>query len=293
MSSVGLSAYGMTGTDLVELAECADKLGFDALWLGEHVLRPLTQNSSHPSNGTTQHHAGPLVDEDTELTDPWVVHAMIAAVTTRIKLGTAVYVLPLRHPLQTARTTITVQEVSGGRVLFGVGAGWLEEEFDALGIPFRTRVSRTEECIEILRKAWSGKPFSHEGKHFRFESVQLHLRSVDVPVILGGNGPQAVARAARLGDGWFTSGTPSFDESLRLVREIGRLRDDAGKAGPFKCYVRVATTAPDELERYRDHGMSDLVIWADAFWEGRTLDERRDRLAALAERMGVTPVPAQ
>ncbi|MGV0835113.1 TIGR03619 family F420-dependent LLM class oxidoreductase [Mycolicibacterium thermoresistibile] len=292
MASIGLSAYGMTGSDLVQLAVCAEEHGFDALWLGEHVLRPVAQKSAHPTAGTEQHHAGPLIAEDTELTDPWAVHAAIAAVTTRIKLGTAVYVTALRHPLHTARTTITVQELSGGRVIFGVGVGWLEEEFAAFDVPFRTRVSRTEECLEVLRQAWRGEPFSHHGRHFRFDEVGVHPRPVEVPVVLGGNGPKALARAAAVADGWFTSGTPDFDEALRMVTEIRRLRAERDTTDPFTSYVRIPEADPVTVRRYQDHGMGDLIVWADTLWTGRTLDEKRQGLAAAAERLGLKPAAA-
>lgn len=291
MPTVGLCTYGVTPRDALELAGAADALGFHALWLGEHVLHPTAYASAHPSTGTSQHHTGPIVDVTTELTDPWAVHAAIAATTSRIALGTAVYVTALRHPLHTARTTLTVQELSGGRVLFGVGAGWLREEFAALDVPFRGRFSRTDECVEILRRAWAGERFSHAGTHYRFDEVQLHPRPVPVPVVYGGNGPQALARAARLGDAWFSSGTPGFDEACELVAALRRHRADLGADGDFPCYVRVAvteaTTAAD-LERYRDHGIDDLVVWADAGWSGATLAERQDRLAALADRLGVS-----
>ncbi|MFF0283429.1 TIGR03619 family F420-dependent LLM class oxidoreductase [Rhodococcus aetherivorans] len=289
MASIGLSAYGMNPTELVELAVCADDLGFDALWLGEHVLHPVAYSSSHPSTGTAQHHTGPIVDVSTELTDPWAVHAAVAATTNRIKLGTAVYVTALRHPLHTARTTITVQELSGGRLLFGVGAGWLEEEFAALDVPFGKRFSRTDECVTILRKAWSGGSFSHEGEHYRFDEVQLHPRPVHVPVIHGGNGPKALARAARLGDGWFSSGTPSFGQAVEMVNEIRRLRREFGRIGEFPCYVRVDAATSADLRRYRDHGIEDLVVWADSVWKGDSAEERRAFLTAAADRLGVGP----
>ncbi|WP_040796415.1 TIGR03619 family F420-dependent LLM class oxidoreductase [Nocardia higoensis] len=292
MASIGLSAYGMTGARLLELAVSADALGFDALWIGEHLLRPVVQTGEHPSTGTVQHHKGPLIDVGTELTDPLVVHAAIAARTERIKLGTAVYLAPLRHPLHTARSTITVQELSGGRLLLGVGAGWQQEEFDAFGIPFRTRISRTEECVEVLRRAWSGEEFGYRGTHFAFDAVQVHPRPVDIPVIMGGNAQAALARAARLGDGWFTSGTPAFDEARRLVAEVHRHREEHGRTGPFTTYVRAPKPDIAELRRYEEHGMADLVLWADAVWHGRTSAERHDNLAAFAERAGLTPVAA-
>ncbi|MGW0177702.1 TIGR03619 family F420-dependent LLM class oxidoreductase [Rhodococcus sp. NPDC003322] len=286
MGSIGLSAYGMTVAELVELAVCADELGFDALWLGEHVIRPAGYGSEHPTTGTVQHHTT-IVDTDTELIDPWVAHAAIAAVTSRIKLGTAVYVTALRHPLHTARTTISVQELSGGRVLFGVGSGWLEEEFAALGVPFRTRFSRTEECLDILLKSWSGTEFDHSGKHFTFDRIQVHPRPTPVPVVLGGNTAPALARAARLGDAWFASGTPTPDEAVELVTELRRLRRESGNPEEFPCYVRVSTTDPAVLSDYRNNGIEDLVLWADALWTGDTPGERRRNLTAAAERLGL------
>ncbi|OYD61418.1 TIGR03619 family F420-dependent LLM class oxidoreductase [Rhodococcus sp. OK302] len=289
MTSLGLCAFGMTGPDLLELARSADQFGFDALWLGEHIFHPLGYGSDHPTDGTQahSHHVGPIVDTATELTDPWTVHAAIAASTSRIKLGTAVYLAPLRHPLLTARTTITVQELSGGRVLLGVGTGWLEEEFTALGVPYKTRVSRTEECIEVLRAAWSGEPFAHKGKHFDIGPVQVHSRKVDIPVILGGNGPKAMDRAARLGNGWFTSGTPSFEGSLELVTEVTRIRETYGKTDDFDCYVRVDATKESQLQRYHDHGMTNLVVWADSIWKGESVEEKRANLEKAADDLGV------
>ncbi|WP_420750815.1 TIGR03619 family F420-dependent LLM class oxidoreductase [Rhodococcus sp. O3] len=287
MPSIGLSAYGATCAELVELAVCAEEVGFDALWLGEHVLHPVGHQSEHPSTGSRQHHTGPLVDPTTDLPDPLVVLAAVAAVTETLELGTAVYLAPLRHPLLSARAVATLQELSGGRVRLGVGAGWLAEEFEALDVPFRSRVSRTEECVEIMRRAWVGVPFSHEGAHFRFDEVQVHPRPVSVPVVFGGNGPKALARAAVLGDGWFTSGTPDFAESYRMVREIERLRSEAGRADEFRCYVRVDPADAGDLHRYRENGMDDLVLWADKFWVGETLAERRASLAAAAERLEV------
>ncbi|WP_016694152.1 TIGR03619 family F420-dependent LLM class oxidoreductase [Rhodococcus rhodochrous] len=288
MASIGLSAYGIPVAELVELAKCADELGFDALWLGEHVLRPAAYGSKHPTSGR-QHHTRPIVDEGTELVDPWIAHAAIAAVTSRIKLGTAVYLTSLRHPLQTARITVDVQELSSGRVLFGIGAGWLQEEFAAFQVPFRTRYSRTEECIEILRKAWSGTEFCHMGKHFTFDTVQVHPRPTPIPIVLGGNTPRALARAARLGDAWFSSGTPSFDEARGYVEQLRALRAEVGRAGEFRCYVRVADPSADELERYRDQGLDDLVVWADMLWRGDTLEERRRSLVDAAHSLGLQP----
>ena len=176
---VGLSAYDITATELVHLAAAADDAGFESLWLGEHVVLPIDYGSEHPTTGDTahQHHTGPIVDPSTKLLDPLVALAACAAVTTHLRLATGIFILPLRHPLLTARMTLTLQDVAGGRFLLGVGSGWLEEEFDALGVPFDDRAARMDETLAILRQAWSSDTFSHDGPLFSFGDVQLLTRT--------------------------------------------------------------------------------------------------------------------
>ena len=155
---VGLSAYDISATELVQLAASADAAGFESLWLGEHIVLPSDYGSEHPTTGDTahQHHTGPIVDPSTKLLDPLVALAACASVTTQLRLATGIFILPLRHPLITARMTLTLQDVAGGRFLLGVGSGWLEEEFDALAVPFDDRAARMDETLAILRRAWSG-----------------------------------------------------------------------------------------------------------------------------------------
>jgi probable F420-dependent oxidoreductase len=281
---IGLSAYDMRAPDLVELARTADELGFDSLWLGEHVVLPRGYASEHPTHGETshQHHSGPVVDLSTELLDPWAALGAAAAATSRIRLATGIYLLPLRHPLLTARAACTLQDVSGGRFVLGVGAGWLEEEFDALGVPFGDRASRLEEALAVVRRATAGGAFAHRGRHFAFDPVQVSPRPVDVPVVLGGNSDRALQRAARLGDGWFASGTPSFDDAVRWWE---RLTELAGR--PFPTHVRIEKPDPDLVDRYRSTGFDEVIVWADQVWTGATLAARQASLARAATSLGV------
>ncbi len=190
----------------------------------------------------------------------------------------------------TARSTATAHEVSGGRVMIGAGAGWLVEEFDALGVPFKTRMSRFEECVEILRLAWSGQEFSWSGKHFEFDTLQVCNEPIHVPIVLGGNAPKALERAARLGDGWFSSGTPAMEDSLKLHQDILALREIHGDPErDFQCYFRIDDADRATVDRYRSEGIENVVVWADQIWQGATLAERRASLAAAAERLGVRP----
>jgi probable F420-dependent oxidoreductase len=283
---VGLCAYDIGGRDLVELARAADELGFDSLWLGEHVALPVAYGSEHPTHGggAHQHHAGPIVDPSTELLDPWAALGAAAAVTRRLRLATGIYLLPLRHPLLTARAACTLQDVSAGRFVLGVGAGWLQEEFDALGVPFEDRGSRLEEALAVLRRALTGEPFDHRGRHFAFGPVQVSPRPVELPVVLGGNSDRALRRAARLGDAWFASGTPSFDDAVRLRDRLAEL-----SSRPIPAYVRVEKPDAELVDRYRTAGFEEAVVWADQVWTGDTPEERRDSLARSAASVGLTP----
>lgn len=286
MMNVGLSVYDLAAPDLLDLARAADESGFDAIWLGEHVVLPVGYASEHPTHGIDDHEhiAGPIISPDTELVDPMVALAAVAGATTRIHLATGIYILPLRHPLVTARAAATLHEVSSGRFRLGVGAGWLEEEFADLDVPYEQRASRVAESIEVLRAAWRGGPFEHHGKHFSFGPVQSCRRPVDVPIVMGGNTPAALRRAATSGDGWFSSGTPDFEDAVELLATLRRLRSDLGRAEPFRCWFRVPGCDPELLARYAAAGIDDVVVWADQLWPttGTPASKREAFLAAAA-----------
>jgi probable F420-dependent oxidoreductase len=292
---VGLSVYGLAAPDLLDLAVAADEAGFDALWLGEHVVLPVGYASEHPTQGGSghQHIRGPIVAEGTELLDPLVALAAAAGATKRIRLATGIYLAALRHPLLTARAVTTLQEASAGRLLLGVGAGWLEEEFAAVGVPFAERAGRMEEAIDVLRAACRGGPFEHRGRYFAIGPVQVSARPVEVPLILGGNTMRALRRAAERADGWFSSGTPALDEAIRLCQVVRELRAGSTEGGRFRCYVRVPSGEPHVLASYHAAGIDDLVVWADQLWPATgSAEAKRDKFhttidrLALADRLG-------
>ena len=291
---VGLSAYDITGPDLVALARAADEAGFDTCWLGEHLLLPVEYESVHPSRGAEEHEhiSGPIVSPTTELVDPLVALGAVAAVTTRLRPATGIYILPLRHPLATARAAASLHELSGGRFHLGVGVGWLEEEFTSLGIPFEERRGRFTEAISLMRLAWEGGSFQFEGEYYRTGHIQVSQRPVEVPVILGGNGPRALARAAALGDGWFSSGTPDFDDAVALDAELARLRQTHDvDPEQFPRWFRVAGGERARLERYREAGIDKVVVWADQLWPAEgTVDHKRQRFFDRVSELGLDDV---
>lgn len=294
---VGLSVYDLSARELVMLAEAAEQAGFDSLWLGEHVVHPFGYQSIHPTRGdsdrsgqTTESQSGlfpRIVEPTTSLLDPCVALAAAASVTVEICLATGIYILPLRHPLLTARAAATLAELTNGRFFLGLGSGWLKEEFDALGVDFSRRGAIQEECIEILKAAFAGGPFSYQGRHFNLPKVQVSPGPVEVPIVLGGNSDRALSRAVRLADAWFASGTPSLEEALRLRDRLEALKARHSRSSPLTIYFRVAGTPDSEvLERYKAEELTNLIFWAQNIYSPEIADLGR-ALAEAAEKAGI------
>ena len=289
---VGLTVYDMGSADVIELGRAADALGFDGIWLGEHVFRPLEYASAHPKAGSgDDHHTGKkVIDTDTELADPFLLAAALSTTTTSLQLATGIHLLTLRHPLLSARMAATMHDLSGGRFRFGVGAGWLREEFDALGISYASRISRFEESIAVLRGAFSGEAFEFHGRHYDFDAVQVTPQPLDIPLILAGNSEPAMRRAVTLGDGWISSGAAMFDECLRLRDEIEHHRTELRAAEKrFVTYFHVAPCDEQTLERYRAEGIDNLVFTAQDIWGGADAAERSTRLSSFAASASLQP----
>jgi probable F420-dependent oxidoreductase len=287
----GVCAYDVSSADLVDIAQAAEAAGFDSLWLGEHVLLPQQYRSAHPTHSgavdESDTHYPKIVEESTRLLDPLIALAAVAATTTRLRLGTAIYLLPLRHPLLTARAVLTLGEIAAGRFMLGVGAGWLEEEFGALQVPFQERGSRHEEAIEVLRAAFAGGSFEHDGTHFQTGPVQIASAPVRIPIVMGGNSLPALRRAARLGDAWFASGNPSLEDAVDLDRRLEELRIEAGRPEPLECYVRIGEFDPGQVERYVAAGLNNLIFWAQDICPAGA--DRGPAFASAARRLGIEP----
>ena len=280
----GLSVYDVSARELADLAVAAETAGFDTLWLGEHLLRPVDYRTVHPTREPEQERAARIVGPQTRLTDPLVALAAAAGRTQRLQLATGIFVLPLRHPLAVARATLTLQELADGRLLFGAGLGWLREEFEALGVPFADRATRFEEGLDILRKAWAGGVFEHHGRVYDFGPVELTAEPARIPLVLGGNTAPALRRAVLRADGWFASGTPSPTEAVDLMARLDAAQAAAGRAVPLTTYVRASPAA--DITRYANAGFSQVVFWAHELCPPGP--GRWDRLAAAAAELGVT-----
>ena len=180
---------------LVQLATRAEEMGLDSIWVTDHVIIPRDM---------------PLIYRS-DMLDPLAMLPWLAGVTERIALGTSVIVLPYRSPLPVAKLLASVDVISGGRLIVGVAVGWVEREFEALGVPFRERGRRTDEAIELFRTVWTQEYPGLDSERHRLAGLQaspMPLQNPRPPILVGGASDAAMRRAARLGDGWHASGMP-------------------------------------------------------------------------------------
>jgi probable F420-dependent oxidoreductase len=221
-----------TRSGVLSVARCAEDAGLDSVWVADHLVYPVRSESAYPyrADGT------PFGPEDGFL-EAFTMLAAVAGATSRVQLGTSVFVMPMREPLQIAKTVATLDVLSEGRVILGIGAGWWEEEYRALGATFARRGRRLDEQIQIVRALWRDGRLEHHGEFYDFDEVVCEPRPVQPggpPILVGGMGAPGWRRAARLGDGWHAVG--SHEETLseglaevrRLAAESGREPDEVG-----------------------------------------------------------------
>ena len=241
----------------VSVVEEAERLGFESIWLPEHLVLPVEMGGS-PFAG--QEH--PPVPPSTPVFDAFAYLSFLAGRTEHVKLATHVYLLGLRHPFVSARAIATLDIVSGGRSIVGVGAGWLATEWDAVGLDFASRGRRVDEAIDVCRRLWTEEVVEHHGEFFAFEPVMFEPKPVQSPppVIVGGESGPALRRAARRGDGWV--GMDSTVESAgAFVARLQQLREDAGRADlPFEVTVGGSVRSLDDVRRWEDAGVDRLIV---------------------------------
>lgn len=249
---------------LANLARTAEEVGMESLWTVEHVVVPVGYASRYPYSEDGKM-PGP---EDVPIPDPILPLAFVAAVTRSVRLGTGVIILPQRHPVYVAKEMATLDVLSNGRAMLGVGIGWLEEEFQVVGVPFKQRASRTEESIRAIRSLWKPEPEAFEGKYYKWAPVQSQPKPVQqpgVPIIVGGHAEGAARRAARLGDGFF----PARGDLERLGKLLTIMREECAAIGRDPATIEVTTGSVsvdlDLVRRYQDLGVSRVMIGPPAF----------------------------
>jgi probable F420-dependent oxidoreductase len=280
---ISMNLFGMDAALYGELARYADAAGFDTLWLSDHLITPQTYAAEYPYSDTGL----PGYDHSLALNDIWVTIGHLSAMTTRLKFGPGVFILPLRSPFVVALALATVARLSGGRLHFGVGSGWMREEFDAVGEDFDRRGARFDEDLDVIAGLLTGELFEYHGRFFDFGPAGIGGPPIpDVPVVFGGSSKVALRRLANRGDGWFGP-VCELEESVATRTEVERLRAEGPRAGdPITYYPRLIGGLDDaNVARYADAGFEHVVVSGGPLFRGVTSDGDREdivhRLAAL------------
>jgi probable F420-dependent oxidoreductase len=239
----------------------AERLGFSTLWAPEHVVLVDQYQSQYPYSVQGKFPA----PTDAPIADPFLTLCTLASVTERIRLGTAICLVPEHNPLVLAKVIATLDCLSEGRFTLGVGVGWLEEEFHALGVSWDRRAQRTREYIEAMRQLWSEPVSSYHGEFVSFENVRSNPKPVHgaaLPVFFGGESGPALRRVAEYGNGWIGFNL-SPDEAATKIRRIEELlRTNGRKRSDLELAVSNSgkPITADDLKRYRDAGVEEFVV---------------------------------
>lgn len=252
--------------DPANLARTAEQLGFESLWFPDHAIMPVHTTTPLPETPPGQ---GEIPALYSHISDPFVAMAMAAGATTRLKLATGVCLVPERNPILTANEVATLDHFSDGRVLFGIGAGWLKEESELLGADFPHRWTQTREYIAAMRELWSKDEASFEGRYIKFPPVRLYPKPAQKggpPILLGSKDKNALKWVAQWGDGW----CPIFVSPDAMRTELAKLRDECSTAGRnfsrlditvMKRELRGDRSAVQSgLHEYEDTGVHRFVL---------------------------------
>ena len=250
---IGVSNFPTAYTvDPAVLGKRAEELGFSSYWVPEHAIIPVENNSRYPGSAD-----GAIPEGYDQIADPFITLARVAGVTKNIKLGTGICLVPEHNPLLLAKQIATLDVLSGGRYIFGIGAGWLREETEIMGGDFDHRWTQTREAIKVMRTLWTEDEPEHHGRYYDFPAVHFNPKPVQKPgppVLLGSIAPNVFKRVVAWGDGWMpTRATPAEIEAGR--KELDRLASEAGR-DPESITVVAYSSQPDReiIKAYEDAG---------------------------------------
>jgi probable F420-dependent oxidoreductase len=280
-ASMFFTDYSMTSA---ALAKALEARGFESIWAPEHSHIPLSRRSPWPGGAE-------LPKQYYDVMDPFVTLTAAAAVTTKLQLGTGVCLVNQRDPIQTAKLVASIDQVSGGRFLFGIGVGWNAEEMEDHGTVFATRAKLVRERVEAMKAIWTNTKAEYSGEFVNFAPMMAWpkpVRKPHPPVIVGGAFPHGARRAVRYGDGWIPlAGRPGqYGDAFDTVPKFRALLQEAGRDAA-SCPVSIFS-APDEadtLKRYRDLGVARVVVNLPAAGEDVVLPIL-DRWAGLIRQTG-------
>jgi probable F420-dependent oxidoreductase len=276
----GIALGALHHKGFIDAALEADKLGYESVWLPEHLV--LTAQMSRSPHPVEEH---PPVPPNVPIYDAFAYLAFLAAKTEHVRLGTHVYNIGLRHPFTTARGVQTLDILSGGRVEFGIGASWLEEEWNAVGLDFKSRGRRVDEAIEVCKRLWTDEEVSNQGEFFQFDPVMFEPKPVQKPwppLLVGGESTAALRRAAKHCDGWIGMNS-DFERATMLIGQLRELLAEYGRdATNFQFCLGGRVASREDVKRWEEIGVTRMVF---APWQRSR--EAIDGMRRFADEIGL------
>jgi probable F420-dependent oxidoreductase len=274
----------VTPETLAKIGQCAEERGIDTLWVPEHVVLFEDYASQYPYAEDGRIPSGPGVG----MLEPFTSLAFLAAHTKAVRLGTAICLLPQRNPVYSAKEAANIDYLSNGRFEFGIGVGWLREEFDAVNVPWPNRGARTDEYIAVMKALWGDDPSEFHGEFYDLPPCSMFpkpVQSPHPPLVIGGESEAAMRRVARLGDSWHTFNRephempPLLARLDELLAEHGRTRADVTvTASPY-----MKPMSPEIVEGFAETGVDQVTGMLMAFGPD-DVEPRMDELAECVER---------
>ena len=273
--TVPLPAYYV---DVALIAKKAEELGFESIWCAEHPIIPVHSDSPFPSSSD-----GVIPESYSHFVDPFVALARASGVTTEIKLGTGITLVPERNPLLLAKEVSTLDHFSGGRFLFGIGTGWLREETEIMGGDFDHRWTQAREAVQVMKKLWTEEEAAHTGRYYNFPPVKSYpkpFQKPHPPVLLGGMAPNVLRRVVAWADGWL----PNRITHQALREKRAELNTMAVRAGrdPESLTISVhgQPSEPEAVKAYLSAGASRVIIRTESTRSEKEILAQLERIAA-------------
>lgn len=248
-----------SGEQVIQMAQLVESLGYESAWTFEHVIVPVEYESKYPYDKSGKMGVTP----ETNMVDPLIALSAVAAATKTLRLGTGVNILSQANPLYVAKQAASLDLMSNGRFMLGVGIGWLKEEFEALGVPFEKRGARFDDYMAAMRKVWAGEVVEHDSDFVKwsgFKSYPVPVQS-PMPVVMGGIKGKIHERIAKYGNGWFA---PTSDPT-ELTTHFDKIKAECDKIGRDFSEIEMTTMWPgmgggDAIKVFEDTGVHRLVV---------------------------------
>ena len=277
---VPLPAYTI---DPAFIAKKAEELGFESMWYHEHPILPVNSGSPFPSTG------GEIPWTYRHFTDPYIALSRASAVTSKIKLGTGITLVPERNPLILAKEVAALDHYSGGRFLFGIGAGWNREETEMMGGDFDHRWTQTREAVLALKELWTKDEAEFHGRYYDFPPVYCYPKPVQQPhppVLLGGNARNVLQRIARWGDGWLPIrvAPAQIDESRKMLDALAAERGRDPESITISIFGQPPDTTRQQVEDFLNAGAVRVSVWGEPCETETEMGEQLERIAEALVR---------